>query len=98
MARSLLNDLLVNVSLFSAAAALDANSRWQEVIADNLASSSVPGYKQQQLSQAAVQSGLMSANGAANLPQVLFHLQNRDFHELQSRRNEIHGQWHRCGD
>jgi flagellar basal-body rod protein FlgG len=48
---------------------LDANSRWQEVIADNLASSSVPGYKQQQLSQSAVQAGLMSANGAANLPQ-----------------------------
>jgi len=59
----------VNVSLFQAAAALDANARWQEVIADNLASSSVPGYKQQQLSQAAVQAGLMSANGMGNLPQ-----------------------------
>jgi len=47
----------VNVSLFQAAAALDANSRWQEIIADNLASSSVPGYKQQQLSQAAMQAG-----------------------------------------
>jgi flagellar basal body rod protein FlgG len=69
VARSLLNGRLVNVSLFSAAAALDANSRWQEVIADNLASSSVPGYKRQQLSQEAVQSGLMSAYGAGNLPQ-----------------------------
>ena len=69
MAQSLLNALVVNVSLFQAAAALDANSRWQEVIADNLASSSVPGYKQQQLSQAAVQAGLMSAQGANNLPQ-----------------------------
>src|SRR5580704_3645412 len=69
MARSLLKGHLVNDSLFQAAAALDANSRWQEVIADNLASSSVPGYKQQQLSQAAVQSGLMSAHGAKNLPQ-----------------------------
>jgi flagellar basal-body rod protein FlgG len=59
----------MNVSLFQAAAALDANSRWQEVIADNLASSSVPGYKQQQLSQAAVQAGMMSAGGAMNLPQ-----------------------------
>jgi flagellar basal body rod protein FlgG len=59
----------VNVSLFQAAAALDANSRWQEVIADNLASSSVPGYKQQQLSQEAVQAGLMPAYGATNLPQ-----------------------------
>ncbi len=69
VAQSLLNALVVNVSLFQAAAALDANSRWQEVIADNLASSSVPGYKQQQLSQAAVQAGLMSAHGARNLPQ-----------------------------
>jgi flagellar basal body rod protein FlgG len=59
----------VNVSLFQAASALDANSRWQEVIADNLASSSVPGYKQQQLSQSAVQAGLMTAEGAMNLPQ-----------------------------
>ncbi len=69
MARSLLTDLFVNVSLYQAAAALDANSRWQEVIADNLASSSVPGYKQQQLTQAAVQAGLMPAHGAKNLPQ-----------------------------
>jgi flagellar basal-body rod protein FlgF len=68
VAQSLLNDLLVNVSLFSAAAALDANSRWQEVIADNLASSSVPGYKRQQLSQEAIRAGLMSGNGS-NLPQ-----------------------------
>jgi flagellar basal body rod protein FlgG len=68
VARSLLNDLFVNVSLFQAAAALDANSRWQEIIADNLASSSVPGYKQQQLSQAAVQAGLMSASNMQNLP------------------------------
>jgi flagellar basal-body rod protein FlgF len=59
----------VNVSLFQAASALDANSRWQEVIADNLASSSVPGYKQEQLSQAAIQAGLMPAHGARNAGQ-----------------------------
>jgi flagellar basal-body rod protein FlgF len=63
VARSLLNGFLVNVSLFQAAAALDANSRWQEIIADNLASSSVPGYKQQQLSQAAMRAGLMPGQG-----------------------------------
>ncbi len=51
----------VNVSLFQAGAALNANSRWQEIIADNLASSSSPGYKKQQLSLAAVQAGLMPA-------------------------------------
>ena len=49
----------VNVSLFQAGAALNANSRWQEVIAENLASGAVPGYKKQQLSMAAVQAGLM---------------------------------------
>jgi flagellar basal-body rod protein FlgG len=65
----LLSGSFVNVSLFQAASALDANSRWQEVIADNLASSSVPGYKQQQLTQAAVQAGVMPALGAGNLPQ-----------------------------
>jgi len=61
--------VLVNVSLFQAASALEANSRWQEVIANNLASSSVPGYKAEQLSLDAVQAGLMSARGAKNLPQ-----------------------------
>jgi flagellar basal body rod protein FlgG len=69
LARSLLGVFDVNVSLFQAASALDANSRWQEVIADNLASSSVPGFKQQQLSLAAEKAGLMSARGAKNLPQ-----------------------------
>jgi flagellar basal body rod protein FlgG len=51
----------MNVSLYQAAAALNANSRWQEVIAENLASGSVPGYRKQGLSQAAVQAGLMPA-------------------------------------
>jgi flagellar basal body rod protein FlgG len=49
----------VNVSLFQAGAALSANTRWQEVIAENLASGAMPVYKRQQLSMAAVQAGLM---------------------------------------
>ena len=49
----------MNVSLFQAGAALNANSRWQEVIAENLASGTLPGYKKQQLTMAAVQAGLM---------------------------------------
>jgi flagellar basal-body rod protein FlgG len=69
VAHALLKGFAVNVSLFQAASALDANSRWQEVIADNLASSSVPGYKQQQLSLAAMKAGLMPAHGDKNLPQ-----------------------------
>jgi flagellar basal-body rod protein FlgF len=61
----------MNVSLYQAAAALNANSRWQEVISGNLASSSVPGFKKQELSMAAVRAGLMPSSGLnpANLPQ-----------------------------
>jgi flagellar basal-body rod protein FlgG len=51
----------MNVSLFQAAAGLTANARWQELIAENLASSSIPGFKKQELSFAAMQGGLMSA-------------------------------------
>jgi flagellar basal body rod protein FlgG len=56
----------MNVSLYQAAAALTANSRWQETIADNLAASSIPGYKKQELSFGAVAAGFMpaSAQGA----------------------------------
>jgi flagellar basal-body rod protein FlgG len=49
----------VNVSLYQAAAALDANASWQEMVADNLASSSLPGYKRKELSLAAIQAGLL---------------------------------------
>ena len=54
----------MNVSLFQAAAALNASSRWQEVISENLASSSIPGFKKQELSFAAVQTGTMPATTA----------------------------------
>ncbi len=57
----------MNVSMYQAAAALTANSRWQEVIAQNLAASSVPGYKSQELSLEAVRSGLMPP-GSLNSP------------------------------
>jgi flagellar basal-body rod protein FlgG len=61
----------MNVSLFQAAAALNSNTRWQEMIAENLASSSIPGFKKQELSVAAVQAGLMpqSALNSPNVPQ-----------------------------
>ena len=45
--------------MYQAAAALSANSRWQEVIAENMAASSVPGYKAQELSLEAAHAGLM---------------------------------------
>ena len=50
----------MNVSLYQAASALNANSRWQDAISENLAASSVPGYKKQNLSFSAVQAGLLN--------------------------------------
>jgi flagellar basal-body rod protein FlgF len=49
----------VNISLYQAASAMNANARWQEVISENMAASSVPGYKSQHLSFKAVEAGLM---------------------------------------
>jgi len=37
---------------------MNANARWQEVIAENLASSSIPGARKQELSFAAVEAGI----------------------------------------
>ena len=64
----------MNVSLFQAGAALNANSRWQEVIAENLASGAVPGYKRQQLSMAAVQAGLMPGGSSSSSSPPMFVL------------------------
>jgi flagellar basal-body rod protein FlgG len=50
----------MNVSLYQAAAAMNANSRWQELISDNLADSSVPGARKQDVSFTAVEAGMVS--------------------------------------
>ncbi len=50
----------MNVSIYQAAAAMNANSRWQEMISENLSAGSVPGFKKQDLSFSAVQAGRMS--------------------------------------
>jgi flagellar basal-body rod protein FlgF len=51
----------MNVSLYQAAAAMNAHSRWQDVIAENLAASTVPGFKQQQISFESVSRGLQGS-------------------------------------
>lgn len=64
----------MNVSLYQAASALNAMDRWQETIAENLASSSVPGFRKQDFSFAAVEAGLLPAAGgqaSRNAPHVL---------------------------
>jgi len=51
----------MNVSLCQAAAAMNANARWQEVIAENLAGASVPGSRKQDVSFSAIAAGLPQA-------------------------------------
>jgi flagellar basal-body rod protein FlgF len=50
----------MNVSLYQAAAAMNANSRWQELISENLADSSVPGARKQDVSFTAIEAGMVS--------------------------------------
>ncbi len=68
----------MNVSLYQAASALDATSRWQEVISENLASSSVPGFRKQEVAFSATSAGMrpgvtpseMSGPQALAIPQA----------------------------
>jgi flagellar basal-body rod protein FlgF len=53
----------MNVSLYQAASALNAMDRWQETIAENLASTSAPGFKKKEFSYAAIESA-MKTSGA----------------------------------
>ena len=47
----------MNVSLYQAAAAMNAHARWQELIAENLAASTTPGFKKSDITFSAVESG-----------------------------------------
>lgn len=61
----------MNVSMYHAAAGITAANQWQEVLAENMAASSIPGFKRQELSFSAVQAGMMQAGrgpGAAAQP------------------------------
>lgn len=63
MAQALLNGLRMDVSLYSAAAAMNATERWQDLIADNLSTANIPGSRQREASFSAVQAGVAAANG-----------------------------------
>lgn len=56
---------LMNVSLNQAAAGMKATARWQEVIAENLSSSFIPGFKRQNISFGAIQAGLMAPSSTS---------------------------------
>jgi flagellar basal body rod protein FlgG len=48
----------MDVSLYSAAGAMNASERWQDLIADNLGTSSVPGVRRREISFSAVEAGM----------------------------------------
>ena len=48
----------MNVSLYQAAAAMNANARWQELITENLAAGAAPGYRKREISFSSVEAGL----------------------------------------
>lgn len=51
----------MNVSLYQAAAALDGNLKWQQMIAENLAAGSTPGFKKKDISFSSIQAGVLGA-------------------------------------
>jgi len=62
----------MEVSLYQAAAAMSATAQWQDMIAENLSASSVPGSRKQEISFSDVQAGLNS--GAVGRPGSSFTL------------------------
>ncbi len=65
----------MDVSLYQAASAMNASSRWQEIIAENLASSQVPGFKRQDVSFSGVAAGYVArAPGAVSGPAQRFQM------------------------
>jgi flagellar basal body rod protein FlgG len=64
---SVATPLGMEVSLYQAAAAMNATSRWEELISENLGISSIPGARKQEVSFSAVQAGLASSgSGSVN--------------------------------
>ena len=72
VAYAVLNGSRMNVSLYQAAAAMNAQSRWQELITENLASGSVPGFRKQDICFSAIEAGLdPTATGLNNAHYVI---------------------------
>jgi|ERR1017187_6856204 flagellar basal-body rod protein FlgF len=56
----------MNVSLYQSAAAMNANARWQDMVSENLASSSIPGARGRNISFSSVQANSQFVIPAAN--------------------------------
>jgi flagellar basal-body rod protein FlgG len=62
----------MNVSLYEAAAGMNASTRWQDIISQNLTSSSIPGSRKQHVSFSAVEAGLTNPiNGSVTNKYVM---------------------------
>jgi len=61
-----LTSLDMDVSLYQAAAAMSATAQWQDLIAENLSTASIPGARKQEISFSDVQAGLASNLPSAN--------------------------------
>jgi flagellar basal-body rod protein FlgF len=68
----------MNVSLYQAAAAMNAQARWQELITENLASGSIPGFRKKEVSFSAVAAGLDPA--AINSPESRYAIPAANAH------------------
>ncbi|HEX4266126.1 MAG TPA: flagellar hook-basal body protein [Verrucomicrobiae bacterium] len=56
----------MNVSLYQAAAAMNATARWQDMISENLAASSVPGSRKQDVTFSSIEAGMPSGTLGLN--------------------------------
>lgn len=61
----------MNVSLYQAAASMNAQARWQELITQNLAAGSIPGFRKNDVSFAAVAAGVPSALDSTGVGNVI---------------------------
>jgi flagellar basal body rod protein FlgG len=84
VAQAVLTAESMNVGLYQAAAGMKATAQWQEMVAENLSSSFIPGYKKQTLAFGAVEAGLMgpsstTINGASRKFALTHGTQSTDF-------------------
>jgi flagellar basal-body rod protein FlgF len=61
--------LAMDVSLYQAAAAMNATARWQDLISENLAAASIPGARKQEISFSDVQANALGSQNL-NIPTV----------------------------
>ena len=79
----------MDVSLYQAAAAMNATARWQDLISDNLAAASIPGARKQEISFSAVQAGMNEAGKANYSIPTVTSVTNFKTGELCATRNPM---------